>query len=207
MALILVIDNYDSFTYNLVQMLEAMGETCLVIRNDARPVAELLALQPDRVVISPGPGRPESAGVSVELVASAPEELPVLGVCLGHQAIGVAFGASVEPAVRLMHGKADDIRHDGGGLLDGVPSPFRGGRYHSLAVSDVRGTPLRVEAVADDGTIMAVRHAARPVFGIQFHPESVLTPVGDRILQNFCRVPGGSWTRDAKEGAAHAGHL
>lgn len=206
--MILVIDNYDSFTYNLVQLLEAMGETCEVVRNDACSVPELLALSPDHIVISPGPGRPETAGVSVDLVRQAPADVPILGVCLGHQAIGLAFGATVDRAVRLMHGKADDIRHDGCGLLAGVDSPFRGGRYHSLAVTRLEGTPLKVQATADDGTIMAVCHTARPVFGIQFHPESVLTPEGERILDNFRNVqklPGPA--SKVKEGAHHAGHF
>jgi anthranilate synthase/aminodeoxychorismate synthase-like glutamine amidotransferase len=181
----LVIDNYDSFTYNLVQMLEALGEPTHVVRNDAHPVDELLAWTPGRVVISPGPGRPEQAGVSVELVRRLGPEVPVLGVCLGHQAIAVAFGGVVGPAPRLMHGKADRIEHDGTGILRGVPNPFVGGRYHSLAVLDVAGTPLRVTAVASDGTVMAIRHGSRPVFGIQFHPESILTPDGRQILANF----------------------
>ncbi len=210
--MILVIDNYDSFTYNLVQMLEAMGESCLVVRNDAASASELLALEPDRIVVSPGPGRPESAGVSMALVQIAPPTLPILGVCLGHQAIGAAYGARVGRAVRLMHGKADDIRHDGTDILAGMPDPFRGGRYHSLAVTDLEGTSLRVQARAGDGTIMALRHRSRPVFGIQFHPESVLTPEGGRVLDNFRRLPtaaraGTGTGTGTKGGVAYAGGI
>jgi anthranilate synthase component 2 len=181
----LVIDNYDSFTYNLVQMIEALGEPTRVVRNDAYDASELLGWAPDRVVISPGPGRPEQAGVSVELIRRLPADVPLLGVCLGHQAVGVAFGGVVGPAPRIMHGKADRIEHDGAGILRGVPNPFLGGRYHSLAVLDVTGTPLRVTAVATDGTVMAIRHTERPIWGIQFHPESILTPEGRRIVANF----------------------
>ncbi len=202
--MILVIDNYDSFTYNLAQMLEALGETCHVVRNDAASTADLLGLEPTRIVISPGPGGPDAAGVSLALVQAAPPALPILGVCLGHQAIGAAFGAPIGRAVRLMHGKADDILHDGTGILAGVRNPFRAGRYHSLAVMSVEGTPLLVQGMAADGTIMAIRHQSRPVFGIQFHPESVLTPEGARVLDNFRRVRTPVGMGAVKGGVAYA---
>jgi anthranilate synthase component 2 len=192
----LVIDNYDSFTYNLVQMVEALGEKTVVVRNDAWTVDECLAARPDRVIISPGPGRPESAGISVALIQALPATVPVLGVCLGHQAIALAFGGTVGPAVRLMHGKADRIQHNGEGILAGLSNPFTGGRYHSLAVTDVGPGLLRVTAWASDGTVMAVQHVTRPVYGIQFHPESILTPEGPRLMANFLEV------RDAAKGAA-----
>jgi anthranilate synthase component 2 len=181
----LVIDNYDSFTFNLVQMLEAAGAGCRVVRNDALSVQELIALRPDRVVVSPGPGRPEDAGVTVDLFRALAPSVPTLGVCLGHQALAVALGGSVGPAVRLMHGKADWVHHDGSRLFTGLSSPFEAGRYHSLAVVDVSGTPWRVTAHADDGTVMAMEHPDRPWFGVQFHPESILTPDGARVLENF----------------------
>jgi anthranilate synthase component 2 len=184
----LVIDNYDSFTYNLVQLLESLGERTVVVRNDAWSVEQCLERRPDRVVISPGPGRPEEAGISVALIEALPPGVPLLGVCLGHQAIAVAFGGQVGAAVRLMHGKADWVRHDGAGILAGLPNPFPAGRYHSLAVTDVGGTPLQVTATADDGTVMAVQHESRPIYGIQFHPESILTPDGPRLIENFLTV-------------------
>jgi anthranilate synthase component 2 len=184
----LVIDNYDSFTYNLVQLLESLGERTLVVRNDAWTVEACLDRRPDRVVISPGPGRPEQAGISIDLVRALPRFTPVLGVCLGHQAIAVAFGGEVGPAVRLMHGKADMIHHGGHGILAGLPNPFPAGRYHSLAVTRVEETPLAVTATAGDGTVMAVQHQERPVFGIQFHPESILTPNGRQLMENFLRM-------------------
>jgi anthranilate synthase component 2 len=184
----LVIDNYDSFTYNLVQLLESLGERTVVVRNDAWSVEQCLERRPDRVVISPGPGRPEEAGISVALIEALPPGVPLLGVCLGHQAIAVAFGGQVGAAVRLMHGKADWVRHAGAGILAGLPNPFPAGRYHSLAVTDVGGTPLQVTATADDGTVMAVQHESRPIYGIQFHPESILTPDGPRLIENFLTV-------------------
>ena len=188
MAVTLVIDNYDSFTYNLVQLLEMLGERTVVVRNDQWTVAQCIAQEPHRVVISPGPGRPEDAGVSVELVRALPPSVPVLGVCLGHQAIAIAAGGQVGPAVRLMHGKADLVRHEGEGLLADLPDPFPAGRYHSLAVTDVEGTLLKVTAHTDDGTVMAIQHAERPVFGIQFHPESILTPDGPTLMRAFLKA-------------------
>lgn len=185
MAMTLVIDNYDSFTYNLVQMLDALGARCRVVRNDAATVDELLADRPDRVVVSPGPGWPLDAGITVALLAALPEGVPTLGVCLGHQALAVAGGGTVGPAPRLMHGKPDWVHHDGSVLFAGLSNPFEAGRYHSLAVTDVAGTPWRVTGHADEGTIMAISHASRPWFGVQFHPESILTPDGERLLSNF----------------------
>ncbi|MCL6562120.1 MAG: aminodeoxychorismate/anthranilate synthase component II [Firmicutes bacterium] len=187
MAVVLVIDNYDSFTYNLVQYLGILGQTLKVVRNDALSVEECSRLQPMAVVISPGPGRPEGAGISVPLIQQLGSTVPILGVCLGHQAIAAAFGGRVVPAPRLMHGKADAIYHSGRGLFASLPNPFPAGRYHSLAV-DVEGVDdLVVEATASDGTVMAIRHREYPVWGIQFHPESVLTPAGIELLGNFVR--------------------
>ena len=184
--MILILDNYDSFTYNLAQCLGELGAEPLVRRSDALTVEEILALEPDRIVISPGPGHPSSAGVSVELVRRLRARIPVLGVCLGHQAIGVAFGATVGRAIRLMHGKTSLVRHDGTGIFAGVSSPFRAGRYHSLCVhEDPWPAELMVTAWAEDGTVMGVRHREWPIHGVQFHPESVLTVEGRRILRNF----------------------
>lgn len=189
--MILMIDNYDSFTYNLVQYLGVLGETLTVVRNDQATVAELSALNPDRLVISPGPGRPGEAGVTVALIRELAPRIPVLGVCLGHQAIVEAFGGRVGPAVRLMHGKQDRVYHLGRAteLFFGVDDGFLAGRYHSLAVTLDPEGPLEAIADADDGTIMGVRHRRLPTYGIQFHPESILTPDGMRILENFLRLP------------------
>ena len=185
--MVLVIDNYDSFTYNLVQYLGELGATLTVKRNDALRVAEVERLAPERIVISPGPGRPENAGVTVELIRAHASRVPILGVCLGHQAIGVAFGGSIVAAPSLLHGKTSTIEHDGEGLFDGLTEPFVAGRYHSLAL-DAASVPEDLAVVAtahEDGTIMAVRHRRWPVYGVQFHPESVLTGEGHHILQNF----------------------
>lgn len=182
--MIVVIDNYDSFTYNLVQYLGQMTAVA-VYRNDAVTVDAVRAMNPDGIVISPGPRRPEDAGISVALVQQLGPEVPFLGVCLGHQAIALAYGGRVVPASRLMHGKPDQIHHHGSGLLKNLPTPFLAGRYHSLMV-DVDGVPaLQVDAESDDGTVMAISHREHPVFGIQFHPESVLTPEGMTILAHF----------------------
>ena len=186
-AMVLVIDNYDSFTYNLVQYLGEMGADLEVRRNDNVSVDEIAALAPDRIVISPGPGRPEQAGVTVDTIRRFAPEVPILGVCLGHQAIALAFGAVIAPAMVLMHGKRSMIEHDGRGVFDGIESPFAAGRYHSLAVAPETCPPeLEVTArAADDGTIMGVRHLKWRVHGVQFHPESILTEVGRQILRNF----------------------
>ncbi len=192
--MIVVIDNYDSFTYNLVQYLGQMTSVA-VYRNDRVTVDAVRAMKPAGIVISPGPGRPEDAGISVALVHELGPEVPVLGVCLGHQAIALAYGGRVVPASRLMHGKADQVHHQGLGILKNLPTPSSAGRYHSLMV-DVDGVPeLHVDAESDDGTVMAISHRKYPVFGIQFHPESVLTPDGMTILTHFVDVTL------AKEGA------
>lgn len=183
--MILVVDNYDSFTYNLVQILSTLHPRIEVVRNDAATVDELLALAPDGIVISPGPGRPEDAGVSCELILRN-ESVPLLGVCLGHQAIGAVFGGAVVRAPVLMHGKTSEIRHDGKGLFHGLSNPFVATRYHSLVV-DRASVPevLTITAETADGLVMGLRHATRPIAGVQFHPESILTVEGTRLLANF----------------------
>jgi anthranilate synthase/aminodeoxychorismate synthase-like glutamine amidotransferase len=189
---VLVIDNYDSFTYNLVQYLGELDAKVVVRRNDAGTVSDLLALEPDRIVISPGPGRPEQAGVTLELIRAAPPTLPILGVCLGHQAIGMAFGASVVRAPQAVHGKASRVIHDGRGLFAGISGPFAAGRYHSLVVSE-NGLPAELEVaarLAGGGPIMGLRHQVRPVHGVQFHPESILTANGRQMLRNFLALKG-----------------
>ncbi len=190
--MILVIDNYDSFTYNLVQLLAALGAEVRVERNDALTAAEALALEPAGVVISPGPGTPAEAGISADVVrATADAGVPVLGVCLGHQVIGEVFGGSVCRAPRPIHGKTDEIAHDGTGLFSGIPSPFTATRYHSLCVdSESIASPLVVQARTADGVVQAMRHTGLPIFGVQFHPESVLTPEGTKLLANFLDVCG-----------------
>ncbi len=183
--MILVIDNYDSFTYNLAQMLGGLGAELEVVRNDVEGVPDLLARNPDGIVLSPGPGRPEDAGVCIDLLRAAPPA-PLLGVCLGHQALGSAFGGTVGRARALMHGKTSEIEHQGVGLLAGLPSPFVATRYHSLAVEE-DSLPASLEPLAwsEDGTLMAMRHLELPYWGVQFHPESVLTDTGPQLLQNF----------------------
>lgn len=194
--MILVIDNYDSFTYNLVQMLEGAGEQVEVVRNDAAAAADLVARRPRGIVVSPGPGRPEGAGICVDLIRLAPP-LPLLGVCLGHQSLAVACGAEVGRAGRLMHGKTSRVRHTGDGLFAGLPNPFEATRYHSLVVREP-SLPPELAATAwseDDGEVMGLRHRDLPYFGLQFHPESVLTTVGPHLIANFldlCRQPGGA---------------
>ncbi|HET9488539.1 MAG TPA: aminodeoxychorismate/anthranilate synthase component II [Methylomirabilota bacterium] len=184
--MILVIDNYDSFTWNLVQYLGELGATLKVIRNDEQDVDAIAALQPDGIVISPGPGTPDQAGVSIEVVRRLGATTPVLGVCLGHQAIGRAFGATVARAHRLMHGKTSAIHHGGQGVFQGLPSPFEATRYHSLAIiRDTVPPDLEITAWTDDGEIMGVRHRHHPIEGVQFHPESILTTEGKRLLGNF----------------------
>ena len=185
--MILVIDNYDSFTYNLVQYLGELGEDLAVYRNDALSLDEIVAMQPARILISPGPGRPEDAGVSLGVITALGATTPILGVCLGHQAIGLAYGGLVRRANRPMHGKTSRIVHDGASVFRGLPSPFEAGRYHSLVVADEQ-LPAVLEVTArteDDGTIMGLRHRTFPVHGVQFHPESVLTPDGKQLLRNF----------------------
>jgi anthranilate synthase component 2 len=186
--MILVIDNYDSFTYNLVQMLEVRRPEVRVERNDALSAAEIVASRPRGIVLSPGPGRPEDAGVCMALLALRPR-IPLLGVCLGHQALGVAFGAAVERAPRLVHGKTSQVRHRDDGVFQGLSDPFAATRYHSLEVREA-SLPDELEALAwaEDGTLMGMRHRDLPYSGVQFHPESILTPEGGRVLDNFLRL-------------------
>jgi anthranilate synthase/aminodeoxychorismate synthase-like glutamine amidotransferase len=188
--MILVIDNYDSFTYNLVQYLGELGATLQVVRNDALDVDGIARMAPERVVISPGPGNPDQAGVSLEVIRRLGPTTPILGVCLGHQAIGRAFGATVARARTQMHGKTSDIRHDGRGVLAGLSNPVVATRYHSLVVlRDTVPVDLEITADADDGEVMGLRHRHYPIEGVQFHPESILTVEGKRLLANFLGVP------------------
>ena len=184
--MILVIDNYDSFTYNLVQYLGELGAELRVVRNDAVDADGVAALNPERIVISPGPGTPDDAGVSLEVIRRLGEHTPILGVCLGHQAIGQAFGGTVARAKTQMHGKTSSVRHDGRGVFAGLSNPFTATRYHSLAIlPNTVPADLEVTAWAEDGEIMGVRHRRWPVEGEQFHPESILTVEGKRLLGNF----------------------
>jgi len=182
--MILLVDNYDSFTYNLAHLFQELGAEVTVIRNDKVDAEEAERLAPSHLVISPGPGRPESAGATLEIVKRLGPRVPTLGVCLGHQAIVEAFGGEVGQAQRLVHGKASEIAHNGRGLFSGLPDPLQGGRYHSLAAARVPDE-LEICATTDDGEVMAVRHRELPVDGIQFHPESVLTPEGAALAKNF----------------------
>jgi anthranilate synthase/aminodeoxychorismate synthase-like glutamine amidotransferase len=185
--MILVIDNYDSFTYNLVQYLGELGGDVQVVRNDAASIESIESLHPDRIVISPGPGRPEQAGVTMDAIRHFGPTVPILGVCLGHQAIGAVFGGSVVRALVPMHGKTSTIEHDGRGLFAGIDGPFTASRYHSLVVAD-EGLPADLEVTArtrEDRTIMGLRHVRWPIHGVQFHPESILTAEGRRLLRNF----------------------
>lgn len=183
--MILVIDNYDSFTYNLVQYLGELGAELVVRRNDAVTLAEVEALAPDQIVISPGPGDPEDGGISIDLIQAFYQRTPILGVCLGHQCISAAFGGRVDRAPRLMHGKTSPIYHYGKGIFSGVPSPFEATRYHSLIVHEPLPDCLHVTAFTSEGEVMAVQHRHAPVIGLQFHPESILTRYGKEILRNF----------------------
>jgi anthranilate synthase/aminodeoxychorismate synthase-like glutamine amidotransferase len=196
---ILVIDNFDSFVYNLVQELGELGAEPTVFRNDRLDVAAIRAEGPDGLLISPGPGRPEDAGVSLDAVAELAGELPILGVCLGHQCIAQAFGGRIVVAERLMHGKTSEIHHDGGGLYRGLANPFTATRYHSLVVApDSVPEELEVTATADSGSVvMGLRHRTWAVEGVQFHPESILTPSGPRLLETFL----------AQVAAGHTGSL
>ncbi len=183
--MVLVIDNYDSFTYNLVQYLGELGEDVRVYRNDEITLGEIEALQPDHIVISPGPGVPQDGGISNDVIRAFGPTTPVLGVCLGHQCIGHVYGGEVSRAPRLMHGKTSSIYHNGNGLFNGIPSPFTATRYHSLIVEEALPEVLAVTAFTRDGEIMGLQHREYPVVGVQFHPESILTEHGKRILQNF----------------------
>jgi anthranilate synthase/aminodeoxychorismate synthase-like glutamine amidotransferase len=181
---ILLVDNYDSFTYNLAHLFGELGAEVVVRRNDAVDADEAERLAPSHLVLSPGPGRPGEAGASVEIVQRLAPSVPTLGVCLGHQAIVEAFGGEIGQARRIVHGKASAIDHDGRGLFRGLPEPFEAGRYHSLAATSLPGC-LEVSATCTDGEVMAVRHRELPVDGVQFHPESVLTPLGPELARNF----------------------
>ncbi len=185
--MILVIDNYDSFTYNLVQYLGEMGHELCVVRNDQMTLDEIRALNPAQIVISPGPGTPDDGGVSLDVIRELGAATPILGVCLGHQSIGQAYGGVVKRARQLMHGKTSQITHDGTGLFAGVPNPFTATRYHSLIVEPetLPDSLIPTAYTTDDGEIMALRHREHPVFGVQFHPESILTEAGMQILRNF----------------------
>jgi anthranilate synthase/aminodeoxychorismate synthase-like glutamine amidotransferase len=187
--MILVIDNYDSFTYNLVQYLGELGAELRVVRNDALDVDAVVALEPDAIVISPGPGTPDDAGITLDVIRRLAASTPILGVCLGHQAIGQAFGAVVRRAKRQMHGKTSAIAHDARGVFRDVPSPFSATRYHSLAVAvETVPSELEISASTDDGEIMGLRHRVFRVEGVQFHPESILTEHGKTILRNFLEM-------------------
>jgi anthranilate synthase/aminodeoxychorismate synthase-like glutamine amidotransferase len=188
-ARILLIDNYDSFTYNLVQAFAALGADVMVYRNDMLDVATALTLDATHLVISPGPGKPDNAGVSVAMIDAFADKTPVLGVCLGHQCLVQSFGGNIVRAERLMHGKTSAVTHDGGALFERLPSPFEAGRYHSLCVDDATlPAELIVTAQTARGEIMGVRHQAFALEGVQFHPESILTPEGDMLMENFMRM-------------------
>jgi para-aminobenzoate synthetase component 2 len=184
--MILVIDNYDSFTFNLVQYLGEMGQELRVYRNDEISVSEIGKLNPDSIVVSPGPGRPEDSGIIIEAIREFAGKIPILGVCLGHQAIGAAFGGRIVSAPTIMHGKTSDVYHDGRTIFRGLPNPFRATRYHSLVVEpESFPEALEITARTDDGIIMGLRHREMAVEGVQFHPESILTDVGKKLLSNF----------------------
>jgi anthranilate synthase/aminodeoxychorismate synthase-like glutamine amidotransferase len=187
---VVVIDNYDSFTYNLVHYVGELGAEPVVFLNDV-PLREIIEANPDKIIISPGPGTPKDAGISLEVIKRFGRDVPILGVCLGHQSVACAFGGRIVPARRLMHGKVSKIRHDGSALFRGVPNPFEATRYHSLAV-DRNSLPgcLRVTAVTadEDREIMGLQHEEYPIFGVQFHPESILTPHGKTIVKNFLEM-------------------
>ena len=182
--MILLVDNYDSFTYNLVHLFQELGAEVVVRRNDAIDADEAKRLRPSHLVVSPGPGRPEDSGATLEIVRRLAPATPTLGVCLGHQAIVQAFGGEIGQARELVHGKSTEVSHDGRGIFAGLPQPFQAGRYHSLAATSVPDA-LEVSATSPDGEVMAVRHRQLPVDGVQFHPESVLTPLGPDLCRAF----------------------
>ncbi len=189
--MILVIDNYDSFVYNLVHYVEDFGVRTEVHRNDALSVADVLKKKPKAIILSPGPCTPNEAGICLELLAKAPDDLPLLGVCLGHQAMGQAFGGDVVSAKEIMHGKVSDVTHRNGGLFRGLPSPFRATRYHSLAVKrETFPSVMNIDAETADGEIMGMSHKTRPVFGVQFHPESIASEHGHAMVANFLGAAG-----------------
>jgi anthranilate synthase component 2 len=189
--MILVIDNYDSFTYNLVHYLSELGARMVVRRNDVLSADEALAMKPEAILLSPGPCTPNEAGICLDILAKAPAELPILGVCLGHQAIAQGFGGQVTRAKRLMHGKTSPIRHRGEGLFKGLPDPVVAARYHSLATPrELLPEVLEVAAWTEDGEVMGIHHKTRPIFGLQFHPESIATEGGHAMLANFLDLAG-----------------
>jgi len=191
--MILMIDNYDSFTYNLVQYLGQLGQDVAVYRNDMITIDEITNLAPSSIFLSPGPCIPKEAGITVEVIREFHKTVPIMGVCLGHQAIGYTFGGNVVRAGRLMHGKTSQILHDGNTIFKGLPNPFTAGRYHSLLVEKVSlPSCLEISANTDEGEIMGIRHRDYPVEGIQFHPESILTPHGKRIIKNFLELVNNS---------------
>jgi anthranilate synthase component 2 len=184
--MILVVDHYDSFTYNLVQLIESLGRTTEVVKSDAEPAEQLAARKPEAVLLSPGPGHPKEVGVFTDLLRILPSDTPVLGVCLGHQALGLACGGRVDRGPEPVHGKASLVHHEGRGILAGVSNPFEAGRYHSLVVlRDGLPQELELTAWTEDGLVMAAQHRQLPRFGVQFHPESILTPEGPKIVENF----------------------
>ena len=192
--MILLIDNYDSFTYNLVQYLAELGQDVQVHRNDKITVAEAIALNPERIVISPGPCTPKEAGISCALIEAMAGKVPILGVCLGHQSIGHVFGGTVDRALRPMHGKTSQIRHDGKGVFAGITNPFEAIRYHSLVIlRDTVPECLQITAETDEKEVMGVRHKEYVIEGVQFHPESIMTKPGIELLRNFLRMKGGTW--------------
>jgi anthranilate synthase/aminodeoxychorismate synthase-like glutamine amidotransferase len=195
--MILMVDNYDSFTYNLVQYIAGIEKDLLVRRNDEITLAEIRELAPDLIFLSPGPGSPREAGVTVEVIRKFSQTIPMMGVCLGHQAIGFAFGAPVVRADRIMHGKTCPVYHDGQTIFEGLPNPFEATRYHSLIV-EKKHLPdcLEISAWTDQGEIMGLRHRTNQVEGVQFHPESILTPRGDQLIKNFIRL----FSRDESAG-------
>lgn len=184
--MIVVIDNYDSFVYNLARYIEQLGQEVTIIRNDEKSVIDIFNLNPSHIILSPGPCTPSEAGISIELVKSLPDDLPLLGVCLGHQVIGQAFGANITRAIRPLHGQSSMLEHDKQGLFRKLPSPLKVGRYHSLIISQ-QGFPsdLNITALSEEGEIMAIQHKQRPIYGVQFHPESILTEAGYSLLRNF----------------------
>ena len=185
--MILVIDNYDSFVFNVARYIEELGGRPLVLRNDRIGVEDAMDLHPDAIILSPGPCSPQEAGVSLPIVHALSGRLPILGICLGHQCIGAAFGGKIAPAKRPLHGQASPIKHEGQGLFERLPSPIEAGRYHSLVVAptDEMEPHLRIDAISEEGEIMALTHRHHPTYGLQFHPESVLTTSGHRFFKNF----------------------
>lgn len=199
---VLMIDNYDSFTYNLVQALMTLGAEVTVKTNDGVSVEEAIDLEPTHLVVSPGPGRPEDAGMSMMMLEAFSDRVPVLGVCLGHQALAAVFGSTVGAAQTLMHGKASPVYHDRRTIFQGISNPFQAGRYHSLAVAEEGlGAHLKISAYTSEGEIMGVRHRVLPLEGVQFHPESLLTPAGDRLLQNFLDLRAVASSKPLEEAA------